>query len=260
MSGGSTNVSLMNNEIEPAIQSAASVHVERVPRARLFSYKRLVDLPQSTPFPKNLFSIREYNSWKVLALIVFASAVFSVGHAYLNPIVHIEQYTGPAKEEHDNQGWLKRSTVAIYEWAWQRTPPETKIKVNAEKQIAWGRRCASVGIVLAWLFVWLCFDWHNARTMIYGIFLIGFGVIYTVSPLDLVPDALPIFGVLDDAAMILFGSGLGLMSIIENAKKRKQDAYLREIMKENPSSAVSIVLKDYGLAIEDVHIAQSNDT
>lgn len=59
--------------------------------------------------------------------------------------------------------------------------------------------------------------------------------------------------------MILFGSGLGLMSIIENAKKRKQDSYLREIMKENPSSAVSIVLKDYGLAIEDVHVAQSKD-
>jgi hypothetical protein len=40
---------------------------------------------------------------------------------------------------------------------------------------------------------------------------------------------------------------------------RKQDYYLREIMKENPSAAVNIILKDYGLVIEDVHVTRTND-
>lgn len=248
----------MSNEIQPTNKPSLAIPIERTTSTRVFAYKRLVDLPQSTPFPKNLFSLREYNSWKVFALIVLASSLFSLGRAFLAPIAYPEHFTAPAKEQYDNRGWMKRWGQTIYGWAWQRTPPETKIKENAEKQIAWGRWCASVGVVLAWLFVWLCFDWRNARTMIYGIFLIGFGVIYAIAPIDLIPDAVPFFGVLDDAAMLLFGTGLGLMSIIENAKKRKQDAYLREIMKENPSSAVSIVLRDYGLAIEDVDLVQSN--
>ena len=134
----------MSNEIQPTNTPNLAVPVECATPTRVFAYKRLVDLPQSTPFPKNVFSFREYNSWKVFALIVFASALFSLGRAFLAPITSPGDFTGPAREHYENRGVIKRGWDAFYGWAWQRTPPETKIKESAEKQIAWGRWCASV--------------------------------------------------------------------------------------------------------------------
>jgi hypothetical protein len=180
----------MNNEIRSTPEPIVAAPIQR-PTTTYFTNKRLVDLSESTPFPKNIFSFREYNSWKVFALMVFAFALFNFGRAFIVPIAYPDRFVGQAQVQYDNRGVIKRAWESSYGFLWQRTPSETKVTQIAEKQVAWDRWCASIGAVVAWLLLWLCFDWRNARTMIYGIFLIGFGVLYTIYPIDLIPDMFP---------------------------------------------------------------------
>jgi len=107
-----------------------------------------------------------------------------------------------------------------------------------------------VGVILAWLFIWMCFDWRNAQRRVYCVFLVGFGIVYAIAPIDIIPDVLPILGQIDDVMIAIFGIGLGISSLLDDLQRKKADQDVADIMKEHPETGMRLLLKKHGLKIE----------
>jgi hypothetical protein len=215
-------------------------------------YRRVVDIPQESPFPCNIVYVRQYNSWRVIALIVFLIALYGFAHAIFDPIVSPGKYTESIAIQIDNRGILKKMWDWSYELLWQKVPEGKRIEIGAEKKVFWMRMSAFIAALAAWLFVWMCFDWRNAQRFVYGGFLVLFGIGYILLPIEAIPDAIPVLGLIDDLLVAAFGVGLGLTSIINDLRQKKESQHLREIIKDHPSTGLRLLLKEHGLTVEEV--------
>lgn len=215
-------------------------------------YKRIVDIPSGPGFPRNIFDYRRYNSWRVLALILLVMAALSFGYAVIDPITHPGKYTDAVITYRANRGYVKVVAEWLYEKLWQAKPESQKAAEGVYSVVYWQRLYAAACLAASWLFAWICFDWRNAQRLIYGAALILFGVVYALMPVDMVPDIVPVLGLFDDVLVSVFGVGLGVSAIVDHGRRQKQTDHLREIIKEHPASGLRLLLKEHGLAVEEV--------
>jgi uncharacterized membrane protein YkvA (DUF1232 family) len=209
-----------------------------------------IALPTQTPFPRNIFHVRSYDGLKVLALIFLAWATLNFGHTLYLITFHRSHFTEYANEVIDNRGILKKAWYWTKGFFWQDVPKTRQIEKNTQSNInravLWGLFLVSV----SWLFVWLCFDWQHARHLVFAGISIGFGIAYSLLPVDAIPDFIPAVGALDDVCVNLFGSGLGIAAIAEYIKKRRHQEMISRLVHDNPQAAVALALEEYGVAIK----------
>jgi uncharacterized membrane protein YkvA (DUF1232 family) len=215
-------------------------------------YKRIVDIPQGPSFPRSIFDYRRYNSWRVLALILLAMTALSFGYAVLDPMINPGKYKDAAITYRDGRGLFKVGFEWLYETFWQAKPVTQKTEEEAYSLVYWQRLYAGAYLAAAWLFVWICFDWKNAHRLIYGLALLLFGIVYALMPVDMFPDFVPVVGLLDDVLVSVFGVGLGISAIVDHGRRQKQTDHIKEIIKEHPASGLRLLLKEHGLAVEEV--------
>jgi len=184
-------------------------------------------------------------------MLLFCLTLYGFAYSVFDPLLNPGRYKDAVATQIDNRGLLKRGWDWLYETMWQNSPKNEKIAVGVEKKIYWARISAFIMALAAWLFVWICFDWKNAQRLIYGMFLLFFGIGYMLLPLDAVPDAIPILGLVDDLLVAVFGVGLGLASIFSELRKNKESNHIKEIIKEHPSTGLRLLLKEHGLTVEE---------
>ena len=104
-------------------------------------------------------------------------------------------------------------------------------------------------MILSWSLVWMCFDWDTAKHFVFAAICISFGAIYSLLPIDALPDFIPVAGMLDDLTINIFGSGLGIASVLEYYRKKKQKALVARLITQHPEAAVNVALEDYDLTM-----------
>jgi uncharacterized membrane protein YkvA (DUF1232 family) len=235
------------------VVGSADKQLEPVPVIQTtIRYKRIVDIPQGPSFPRNIFDYRRYSSWRVLALILLVMAALSFGYAVVDPIINPGKYEDAAVVDRAGRGLLKKGWEWLYENLWQATPEETKTEAAAYSAVYWQRLYKGACLAAAWLFVWICFDWKRAHRLIYGLALLLFGIVYALMPVDMFPDFIPVVGLLDDVFVSVFGVGLGISAIVDHSRRQKETDHIKEIIKEHPASGLRLLLKEHGLAVEEV--------
>ena len=102
-------------------------------------------------------------------------------------------------------------------------------------------------MALAWLLVWLAFDWDRARHFVFAALSVGAGALYSLAPVDLIPDFIPVAGVADDIVVNVFSAGLGAASVAEYYRAKRRRELAARLIARHPEAAIDIVLDDCGL-------------
>jgi len=85
----------------------------------------------------------------------------------------------------------------------------------------------------------LYFAYRDARTPWYARYFCGFIVVMTISPIDLIPDFIPIFGYLDDALFLPLGIWLALKMIpaevMDDSRQKAMDLQPSQLVDKRKS-------------------------
>jgi uncharacterized membrane protein YkvA (DUF1232 family) len=104
--------------------------------------------------------------------------------------------------------------------------------------------------VCSYCLAWATFDPRNIEGYIMGCFNALLGIIYLLTPIDMIPDIVPVVGNLDDTVL---GCGvllLGLSGIYRNKfRDVKTNTILELIDDGNNQKALTMLLEDKGIAI-----------
>jgi len=206
--------------------------------------------PKERSFPLNVFDFRNYNSWKVLSLIVFFVFTSKFGYRIYQTTIGKEEVVQGVQIEREGRGWIKRAASWIYSNTWQDYPEEMDLQKKLESVVYGIRFWSFVKLIMAWCFVWMCFDWNTAKYFIFSTICISIGIVYSLLPIDALPDFIPVAGNLDDLTVNIFGSGLGIASITEYYRKTKQRRFVEKLISQNPEVALTIALEDYNLSMD----------
>lgn len=201
------------------------------------------------PFPRNVIIWRNYTGLRVIALILLAVATLGLARTMITTTFGKKNIVAHVESARVHRGWIKKAWEWCRDWAWQGAPEGDKIQEGIENTIARKRLWSCVRLTVTWFLVWLCFDWDKARHFAFAACAIGFGVVYSIMPVDAIPDTVPFAGVLDDLSVNLFGSGIGIASILEYYRGKKHKAVVARMIQENPANALNLVLEEYHLEL-----------
>jgi uncharacterized membrane protein YkvA (DUF1232 family) len=105
---------------------------------------------------------------------------------------------------------------------------------------------------LTYCLAWKIFDPRNIEGYILGITNVLIGGSYFFSPVDFIPDIVPIFGMVDDVilgvGMVLIGSSGWHQAYIREMNTK---TIIQMLNKENYEDAMDLLLKDKGISIKE---------
>lgn len=107
----------------------------------------------------------------------------------------------------------------------------------------------TIALVMSYSIAWMLFDPARAFAAASNLMLIAIGVIFIVSPLDIVPDVLPLIGIFDD---IIAGGGMiliGALNIRQRRLRAEQIAAAVERHGDNPAALSQALANIYGMRI-----------
>jgi hypothetical protein len=207
---------MQSQDIQPSENEFKNVKISR----KLAPNFEFVHLPQEKAFPLNIFSFRKYSGLKVLALFFLLWSSLSFIHTLYLAVFHPDSFVRTAAVQIENRGIIKKIGLWFYHVFWQDTPTSVQVADKASTlithQILWGL----LRISICWCFVWGCFDWRNARYLLFAIFSFGFGVLYNFTPGHMIDNEIPIVGETETTTVDTIAAGLGLAAIAEHLKKR----------------------------------------
>lgn len=210
---------------------------------------KFVKLHQRT-FPSNVLDFRSYGGMKVLALLLFLWTSGSFLCTLYEVAFDRDKFKKDVAVEIENRGIIKKGYYWAKGFLWQATPKQQQIeqdtKADITNAILWGL----LKLAITWCILWLCFDWRNARNLVFAAFSISVGIAYSFLPINAIPNFIPAIGSIDDICANLFGSGIGIASIAEYIKKRRQQELVNSLIEKNPQAALAMVLEEYGITIK----------
>lgn len=107
----------------------------------------------------------------------------------------------------------------------------------------------SIAFLMSYCIAWMLFDPVRAFAAASNLMLIALGVIFVVSPLDIVPDVLPLIGIFDD---IIAGGGMiliGVLNIRQRQIRAAQIAAAVDRHASNPSALSQALVNIYGMQL-----------
>ena len=198
------------------------------------------------PFPMNVCEFGRYTTLRGISMALFLLLSASFLWSLYVTQIHDEAIKAAMQGEVEGRGYIKRFGIWTYEKFWQKRSDEAKLDARKSSILFW----SLTRMLMSWCLVWLCFDWNTVKNFIFAAATISLGAIYSILPVDAIPDFIPVAGGLDDLTVNLFGSGLGVASIMEYYKRKKQKAHIISLISRHPDEAVSIVLEDYNLKLK----------
>jgi len=200
-------------------------------------------------FPTNLLLFENYTAIRAASLIIFLFFCTQFIYSMYNVNFADAEIREMAQVEIEGRGWIKSAWYWLKETLWQDYPESVKLqeKIDSRKNsiIFW----PSIRMLMSWTLVWLCFDWERARHFVFAAVTVSLGAIYSVLPVDALPDFIPGAGQIDDLTVNIFGTGLGVASILDYYRRQKMKSHVMSILSEHPESAINIVLEDYDLRL-----------
>ena len=194
-------------------------------------------------FPRTLFEFRKYDGAKALtAILLFLATVYFL-FGFLGFLC-------------DHTPWLKQlfqpaaSLKEVPHAAWWQIWKPIGATVN---------HIASYVDLAFRLFVFLCtyclawatFDPRNIEGYVMGFFNTCLGLAYMLSPIDAIPDFIPVAGSLDDAVLGVGVLLLGLSSLYRNKLRDVKTKTILELIDDgNSSKALQMLLEDKGVRIK----------
>lgn len=194
-------------------------------------------------FPQSLFRWKNYDGAKALtAIFLLLSSIYLLA-GFLGFVI-------------DHTAW-------IHNLFYHSTNPPLS------PQSLWGRIWHPVGLglhhlasyvdialrlflfIFTYCLAWATFDPRNIEGYIMGGFNTLLGIVYLVTPVDMIPDMIPVVGTLDDT---VFGFGilfLGLSSIYRNKFRSEKTKTILELFNDgNNQKALAMLLSDKGIALK----------
>ncbi|WP_346292821.1 YkvA family protein [Sphaerothrix gracilis] len=109
----------------------------------------------------------------------------------------------------------------------------------------------------AYCLAWAAFDRRSIEGYIMGIFNIILGLVYILSPTDVIPDVLPVIGSIDDTIFSFGMTSLGTYVWYRNSMREQKTTTILEMVKQddildhrNVEKALQLLLEDRGVHIE----------
>lgn len=184
-------------------------------------------------------------------LIAFTPLSVSTLHLIIMialPLLRYDHFLDKAIRELEERGFLHRWIDQFYGLFWQQITPEYMV----QQQIGWNQAWAVGYLLLSIIFCWLVLRWDEAKYVISGLTVILFGVIYTLMPVDVLPDFIPTAGTFDDVIILLISAGTGFTVLGEGGKKRQILKKVHASAEQKPLQALEILCEEYGLELEIV--------
>lgn len=165
-------------------------------------------------FPRNLVHFHKYDGGKFFAVFLFLFAAYF---------------------------FLKMTFAPAGEW-WQVW------KIITVPILFLASLC---GLIFSYLLLWVTFDRNNAQSYALSVISVMFGVFYILSPIDLIPEAIPTVGMLDD---VVIGGGSIALATITWMKQQMRNRNLTDVRsalrKGDTGAALTILLKERGYMAE----------
>ena len=207
----------------------------------------VITRPREPPFPRNVACWRNYTGLRALAILVFAASLLGLAGTCYTTTFQRHTIRCEAQASIDNRGLLKKAWARAYWYLWDRTPVPDQVRLNADAIVSRRRRWSLTEAALAWLLVWLAFDWDKARHFVFAALSVGAGALYSLAPVNLIPDFIPVAGVADDIIVNVFSAVLGAASVAEYYRARRRRELAARLVARHPEAALDIVLDDCGL-------------
>jgi uncharacterized membrane protein YkvA (DUF1232 family) len=225
--------------IDPACWPTSHPTQYEVPEPRKPRQFRLEPLPR---FPHSLFQFKTYDGAKALtAAFLLLSTVyllagflgFLIDHTvWLHDLFYPKSVANSSVHSSGWKFWQSFGSVLQYLSSYI----DLAIRVFL--------------FVCSYCLAWATFDPRNIEGYIMGCFNALLGIIYLLTPIDMIPDIVPVVGNLDDTVL---GCGvllLGLSGIYRNKfRDVKTNTILELIDDGNNQKALTMLLEDKGIAI-----------
>ena len=194
-------------------------------------------------FPRTLFEWEKYDGARALVaiLLLLATTYFLAG--FLGFLV-------------DHTPWLKEflhptalaNPTKVAWWHIWRPIASTVTHIASYVDLAF----RLFVFLCAYCLAWATFDPRNIEGYVMGFFNTCLGLAYMISPIDAIPDFVPVAGNLDDAVL---GTGvllLGLSSLYRNKLREVKTKTILELIDDgNNQKALQMLLEDKGITIKD---------
>ena len=179
-----------------------------------------IEVIRSTPFPQALFKFRDYDGAKFLVAVVFILSCVYFGNGILT----------------------------LFNWTNRWWKPDSIIKVSYFLY-------HMLVFTIVYCFTWLVFDKRGIEGYALSVFSTILGIIYIFSPIDFIPDIIPIVGSMDDAVV---GSGsiiLGVSSWFKNKRRRELSDEVAQLLDDQKYEEVlERLLRNEGYKVKHLNI------
>jgi uncharacterized membrane protein YkvA (DUF1232 family) len=196
-------------------------------------------------FPQTLFRFNQYDGAKLLTafLLLLATLYFLLG--FLGFLVDHTPYL---------QSLLPKSTLSpLPHSAWWQFwhVLEHSVKTVASYVDLTFRLFV---FLCAYCLAWATFDPRNIEGYVMGFFNACLGFAYIFSPVDVVPDFIPVAGNLDDTVL---GAGLVLLGVSSWYRNKLRDVRTKTVLElidhGNSQKAMQLLLEDKGISVKETN-------
>lgn len=174
-----------------------------------------IDFQSPKPFPMALLDFKRYDGAKAFALLIFLLSLSYFGSGLLN--------------------------IVAWENTWWKPDAPMKMMYFLYHLLVF---------TLVYCLTWLVFDKKGIEGYALSMFSTLLGITYVLSPIDFIPEAIPLAGSLDDV-IIGIGSVIVGMKGYQNNKRNSEyhDDIMELIRSGNSDEAIKLYIKKSGYKI-----------